>query len=80
MNEPCRNTNIFKQIDFFLKKKGGGWGETWSLLTGTMYQTLDSCLILSFSNNKAEVQRRLSEETNTNIKKNWKKIQKNESH
>ena len=54
----------------FFKKKRGGWGETWSLLTGTMYQTLDSCLILSFSNNKAEVQRRLSEETNTNIKKN----------
>ena len=68
MNEACRNINIFKTNSFFLTttKKG----ETWSLLTGAMYQTLGSCLILSFSNNKAEVQRRLTEETNTNIMKN----------
>lgn len=65
MNEPVEILTFSKQIVFFTQKGGDR-----SLLTGAMYQTLGSCLILSFSNNKAEVQRRLTEETNTNIMKN----------
>lgn len=68
--KPVEILTFSNKLIFKIQKRVGGWGETWSLLTGTMYQTLDSCLILSFSNNKAEVQRRLSEETNTNIMKN----------